>query len=152
MKKNYKGFTLIEVLLVVAIIAIIAGIVILAISPRRQLDSSNDARRKADVNTILNAVYQYAIDHGGTIPATITTTQSEICLTGSGVASATCGSLIDLEAVTNNERYLTAMPVDPGGATTTFGTGYHIYRSANNRITVTSVATSTTGVYIYGTR
>ena len=149
---NKKGFTLIEVLLVVAIIAIIAGIVILAVNPRKQLDESNDARRQADVQTIVNAVYQFAIDNGGRIPPQITTTQTEICLTGSGVASATCGAQIDLEALTNNERYLVRIPVDPQGATTSFGTAYHIYRSANNRVTVTSVATSSTGEYISATR
>lgn len=137
---NKKGFTLIEVLLVVAIIAIIAGIVILAINPRKQLDESNDSRRRADVQTILNAVYQFAIDNGGQIPVTITTAQTEICLTGSGVASATCGALIDLEALTNNERYLVSIPLDPSGATTTFGTGYHIRKSANGRVTVIAVA------------
>lgn len=153
MNKNFKsGFTLIEVLLVVAIIAIIAGIVILAVNPRRQIDESNDARRRADVNTILNAIYQYAIDNGGRIPTTITTAQTEICLTGTGVASATCGAFIDLESLTNDERYIVAIPVDPGGATTTFGTGYHINRTSNNRIIVRSVATSTTGEYISASR
>ncbi len=150
--KLSKGFTLIEVLLVVAIIAIIAGIIILAVNPRKQLDESNDARRRADVNTILNAVYQFAIDHGGQIPGTITTAQTEICLTGSGVASATCGAQIDLEALTNNERYLVRIPNDPGGATTSFGTGYHISKSANSRVTVYAVATSSTGAIINITR
>ena len=57
-----------EILLVVAAIAILAGIVILAINPAKQLAETRNSERWADVNTILNAVYQYAIDNDGNIP------------------------------------------------------------------------------------
>jgi len=140
MMRQQKGFTLLEVLLVVATIAILAGIVIFAINPGKQLAETRNAQRRVDINTILNAVYQFTIDNNGNLPSTITTTQKEICLTGTGTASATCGALVDLEALTNNERYLVRIPVDPSGATTTFGTGYHILKTANNRVTVIAVA------------
>ena len=128
--KNNKGFTLLEILLVVAAIAILAGIVILAINPGKQLADTRNAQRNADVNTILNAVYQYAIDNSGSLPATIGTTQLEICATG-----GTCGSLIDLSVLTNNEIYLVAIPNDPTGASVN-GAGYEIFKSANGRVTV----------------
>lgn len=60
-----RGFTLIELLLVIGIIAILAGIVIIAINPARQLASTRNAKRQADLTAILNAFSQYAIDHGG---------------------------------------------------------------------------------------
>jgi len=142
MKINQQksGFTLLELLLVIAIIAILAGVVILAINPNKQLADARNAQRRQDVLTILDAVYQFTLDNNGNLPSTITTTQKEICLTGTGTASATCGALVDLEALTNNERYLVRIPVDPSGATTTFGTGYHILKTANNRVTVIAVA------------
>ena len=128
--KLSKGFTLLEVLLVIGIIAILAAIVIVAINPSKQLADARNTQRRSDVNTILNAVYQYAVDTNGTIPASITTTQTEICQTG-----GTCTGLIDLSVLTTNEEYLTSIPADPTGATTN-GAGYEIVETANGRVTV----------------
>lgn len=140
MKKNYKkslskGFTLLEVLLVVAIIAILAGIVILAINPNKQLADTRNSERRSDVATILNGVYQYAIDNDGVLPSSITTTDTEICQTG-----GTCTGLIDLDVLTNNETYLVDMPQDPQcpSVCDPNGVGYTIQETANGRITVTA--------------
>lgn len=84
------------------------------------------------MTTIINAVYQYSIDNNGTIPASITATQTEICKTG-----ATCTGLIDLSVLSDNEKYLTSFPFDPTGASTN-GAGYEIKKTANNRVTVTA--------------
>jgi len=127
--KIQKGFTLLEILLVVAAIAILAGIVILAINPAKQLGDTRNAQRKADVNTILNAVYQYAIDNNGTLPTSILTTSTEICST------ATCSGLIDLSVLTLNEKYLVSIPLEPQ-KTNANGAGYMIKKSTNGRITV----------------
>lgn len=140
MRERERGFTLLEILLVVAAIAILAGIVILAINPNKQLADTRNAQRKTDVNTILNAVYQYTIDNNGTLPSTITTTQTEICKTG-----GTCTSLIDLSVLTTNEKYLVSMPFDPTGSSTN-GAGYEIKKSSNGRITVVAPDTENIGI------
>lgn len=124
------GFTLIEILLVVAAIAILAGIVIIAINPTKQLGDTRNAQRRTDVNTILNAVYQYAVDHNGTLPSTITATQTEICKTG-----GSCSGLIDLSVLTTSEKYLVSIPYDPTGGSTN-GAGYEIKLTSYNRVTV----------------
>lgn len=133
-RKNHKGFTLIEVLLVVAIISILAGIVILAINPSRQLAQSKNAQRAADVTTILNAIYQYSLDNNGSLPSSITAltadTYGTICETG-----GTCTGLVDLSVLSNNETYLTSIPIDPACSTAN-SSCYQVKRTSNNRITI----------------
>ncbi len=130
-KIKSNGFTLLEVLLVIAIIAILATIVIVAINPGKQLGEARNAQRRSDVNTILNGVYQYYLD-SESLPSDITTTQTEICKTG-----GLCTGLVDLSDLTLNEGYLTSIPLDPTGSSTN-GTGYEIRKTANNRVTVTA--------------
>jgi len=130
--KGKAGFTLVEILIVIAIVSILAAIVIIAINPARQIAQANNAQRRVDVNTTLNAVSQYAVDNNGTLPASITITATEICKTG-GV----CTGLVDLTVLTTTETYLISLPTDPTGVTTN-GTGYFIRKTANNRVVVTA--------------
>jgi prepilin-type N-terminal cleavage/methylation domain-containing protein len=130
---NRKGFTLIELLLVIGIIAILAAVVIVAINPTKQLADARNAQRRSDVNTILNAVYQYAIDNNGTMPTGITTTAKEVCVTD----TADCdGNGINLEVLTGS--YLVKLPVDPQAGSTATGTDYLIVQNSNGRITVSA--------------
>lgn len=64
-KNNQKGFTLIEILIVIGIIAILATIVIIAINPARQFAQARDIQRVSNLNTILNAVGQNMADNKG---------------------------------------------------------------------------------------
>jgi len=129
--KNSRGFTLIEMLLVVAIIAILAGIVILAINPSKQLGDTRNAQRHADVQTILNAVYQYSIDQHG-VPGTLPSSATDICSTG-----FTSCPYVDLHVLTDNGKYLVAMPKDPQAGDDN-DTHYQISEDVNGRITVSA--------------
>lgn len=78
-----KGFTLLEILLVVGIIAVLAGIVIVAINPSKQLATVRDTERKSDIKQINNALMQYYIDnHEYPDSVSSVTTLKEICNTG----------------------------------------------------------------------
>lgn len=130
-KAQKSGFTLLEILLVVATIAILAGIVIQALNPAKQLANTRNAQRRSDVNSISNAVYQYMIDNNGDLPGEIAIGQTEICQTG----AVSCSGLVNLSVLTNSQKYLVSIPTDPTGIST-YGAGYEIYKSGNNRVTV----------------
>jgi len=138
MKKiQQKGFTLLEILLVIALIAILAGIVIVAINPAKQTADARNTQRISDVNTILNAIYQYSIDNSGEMPGDISTATdcpgsgiSEICQLNSA-----CASFVDLSVLTDKSKYLVSIPHDPKDSTAN-GTGYNVIKTVNNRITV----------------
>jgi prepilin-type N-terminal cleavage/methylation domain-containing protein len=101
-KSDAKGFTLIEILVVIGILAVLFGIVLLAINPSRQFSLANNTKRRSDVNAILNSIHQYVADHHGILPAGISTTSvQEVSNTGSNI----CSTLVT--------QYIAALPVDP---------------------------------------
>src|SRR3954468_12160444 len=63
--KKTRGFTLIEILVVIGIIAILAAIVIIAINPARQFAQARNTQRESNVETILNAIGQNVADNKG---------------------------------------------------------------------------------------
>ncbi|MEQ1849512.1 MAG: type II secretion system protein [Candidatus Peribacteraceae bacterium] len=128
------GFTLIELLLVIGIIAILAAVVIVAINPTKQLGDARNAQRRSDVKSILDAVYQHALDNNGNIPAGITTTSKEICKSGANVDCDAPG--LNLNTLTGS--YIVALPADPQEPTTSTGTNYFILLTSNSRITVSA--------------
>ncbi len=60
-----KGFTLIEILVVIGIIAVLATIVIIAINPARQFAQARNTQRMSNLNTILNGIGQNMADNKG---------------------------------------------------------------------------------------
>ena len=94
---NQGGFTLIEILVVIGIIAILATIVLIAINPARQFAQARDSQRDSNVNAILNAFGQYIADNKGDEPAGLTVAEQD--------ANVWCDDLVPL--------YLPALPTDP---------------------------------------
>lgn len=103
--KKHSGFTLLEILLVVAAIAILAGIVIVAINPAKQLAQVRNTSRHSDINSISNAIYQYSIDNSGLFPANVDTNFKMLgtavsgcnvsCGIGTGLSSSSSVSITD---------------------------------------------------------
>src|SRR4030042_3018006 len=59
-----KSFTLIEIMIVIAILAIIATLVVVAINPTKRFGQARDAQRKQDLGALKNALEEYLVDHG----------------------------------------------------------------------------------------
>lgn len=132
-KKKKQGFTLLEILLAVAALVILASIVILAINPGKQLADTRNSQRWSDVNTVLNAVYQYAIDNDGTLPVGIpddTATGTDVCIETSVATSCN----VDLNVLV--PTYLVDLPNDPKA---TVSSNYTVVSSSTTgRITVSA--------------
>jgi prepilin-type N-terminal cleavage/methylation domain-containing protein len=130
-KKQKSGFTLLEILLVVGIIAILAGIVIVAINPSKQIATVRNTQRLSDIKQINSALQQYYITNGS-YPNSLLGDLTEICDTGALASSSiavdgtSCDGLINL-STTLVPTYLAAIPKDPL-ATTTAYTGYQVIK------------------------
>ena len=132
-----QGFTLVELLLVVAIIGVLSYVVITSINPSRHLAQAHDAKRQSDVLSIVNAANQYLIDHA-TLPAELTTVPQNICRIGVEHCSAIDFSLLVSE-------YIADLPMDPL-ATGDF-IGYTARKDWKERIVVEApMAELTTGI------
>ncbi len=147
MKKINKqsGFTLIEILVVIGIIAILATIVLIAINPARQFRQARDTQRVSNSNAILNAIGQYIADNKGILPSDIDSDVSTKQLISDAAAADAdiCDALVP--------KYIPAIPFDPSGTVVdctavAYDTKYKVNKDANGRITIYASGEEPAGV------
>jgi len=138
LSKTKKGFTLIEILVVIAIIATLAVVVFVALDPATRFAQARNSRRWTNVNSILTAVHQYVVDNGGTYPTSMGTTLQQLgtCTTG-GATLCTGAASACLDTTTELGKYLKTMPLDPKDGTAAT-TGYSVVVDANGIVTVSA--------------
>jgi prepilin-type N-terminal cleavage/methylation domain-containing protein len=137
-----RGFTLIEVLVVIGIIAVLATVVLVAVNPSRQFKLARDSQRTSNVNALLNAIHQNMAEHRGVFTCS-----------GSARSIPEVATVIESNPIPNSPGdiasclipdYLSSLPFDPSivGAhytsLTDYSTGYEIFRDTNGRITASS--------------
>ena len=142
-----NGFTLIEVLVVIGILAILATVVLVAVNPAKQFKTARDSQRTANVASILNAVSQNIADNGGIfscngeakiLPTTFKDMKSGTASDGFDIA--------DCIAPT----YISSLPFDPKKTGVfwetpdSYDTGYLISQDSSGRVTVKSDIAETT--------
>ncbi|MFZ2484650.1 MAG: type II secretion system protein [Minisyncoccia bacterium] len=144
--KNLKktgGFTLIEILVVIGIIAVLAAIVIVAINPAKQFAQARNTQRTSNVQSILNAVGQRMADNRGVFAGTFTIGTQYYCptlVTGpTTILTSTDATPAAGELGCLVPTYISSLPLDPATGTGT-DTGYTIAVDGVGRITVCAPA------------
>jgi len=141
MKRIKAGFTLVELIIVIAIITILAGAIFVAIDPARRLHETRNARRASDIATILDAVKKYQADNEGIHYDEVDDmTEGVYYAIGTDGKSCTGCSLIgsitecvDLEGMGNS--YMAVVPEDPLEGSDG-NTHYYILKDTDGSITV----------------
>ena len=113
-----KGFTLVELLVVIGIIVILMTAALVAINPFKQFAMANNANRSIGVRTMINAISQRLVDNRGIFGVCPTGATATNCPgTGDTVPTTAtnmsntsgdfdmCGCLVP--------EYMGAMPFDP---------------------------------------
>lgn len=125
-----RGFTLIEILVVIGIIAILAAVVVIAINPARQFAQARNSQREANLNTILNAIGQNSVDNKGTFVCAGMGTDPSATVKNIGTAAG----LVNLGCLV--PTYIpSALPADPTGGAAA-DTKYTIAVEASGRFVV----------------
>lgn len=133
--RNQRGFTLLEILIVMALIAILIGIVIAALNPARQFANARNSTRYAQISTLMSAISSNMAEHNGTFTCSVGALPSTATDMKSGAGGYDMGTCL----VTN---FLSSMPYDPSasGAHWTsnadYDSGYTIAQGADGRITI----------------
>jgi prepilin-type N-terminal cleavage/methylation domain-containing protein len=131
-----NGFTLLEVLMVIGILAILAGVVLTAVNPSRQFKAARDSQRTSNVATILNAIGQNMTDYAGNFvcEGQLKSVPEDFDIIGSDDGFDLAPCIVP--------DYISSLPYDPGKESayyideTDYNTGYMIKRDVEGRITI----------------
>lgn len=154
---NKKGFTLVELLIVIAIIAIIAAVAFVALDPLTRFKDSRDAARWSDVSAMAGAIKVDQVDNKGSYAYGVRYDTSGGALTSgdnymisnatttAGCNATGCSAVDEVDDCVNlnelvREGYLGELPISPNGdgSWTSALTGYYLTYNDNGSVTVSA--------------
>lgn len=140
MHKRSDGFGLIELVIVVGILAVLLFIVITQTGHSGR--QSGDIQRRADVNSLLNAILAYAKDNSGKFPDGLTDQAKLVASTNGTSVVNLCNTLVP--------KYLNTIPIDPNTGLAVpvgsrcidkgarYSSGYTVQLTPDNKVLVTA--------------
>jgi len=132
-----KSFTLVELMIVIAILAILSAIVIFALNPSELFKKSRDSRRITDIQTLYKGIsFMESWNTSGITYGTSTTVYLSLpdssttcssyalptlptgytynCVTSTNLRKADSNGWIPIDfTVANDNKYITSLPIDP---------------------------------------
>lgn len=100
-----KSFTLLELLIVISIIVLIAIVALISLNPKKQIEKSQDTKRKQELNQLGKVIEDYYNDKNCYPPP------GEVCYNYTGGTTCNiCGNHVDSP---DFDPYLSNLPCDP---------------------------------------
>jgi prepilin-type N-terminal cleavage/methylation domain-containing protein len=121
-----KGFTLLELLIVIAVIAVLSAILIFILDPTETLSKSRDAQRISDLGSLKTAIGIYLTTTPGAQLDGIAGTKQDKCLGGAGAKTVFLSIPAGAPAVTSPfpSGFTTFGQVTAASSTAIDGTGW----------------------------
>lgn len=117
---SLNGFTLLEILVAMGLVAVLAGVTVAAINPGRQFALARNTQRKTDLAAIVSAITQNMVEHQGKFECSKQLPENYDKIASSNLNIREC-------LVPN---YLSEIPVDPESGEeykdNTYNTNYEI--------------------------
>lgn len=134
-----RGFTLVEMLVVIGLIALLSTVVLVAVNPSRQFKMARDTQRTAHISAILNALSQNMAENKGQLVC-----EGVVKNIPSSSTEMKDSELLGDFAPCIVPAYLASMPFDPSESTAfydspeDYDTGYTIEQDSSGHITLTA--------------